>query len=637
MRTLNSPARAIRVGSARTRFFLGLGIVLVALAQPMNAQQTIVASTRSVDWRNAGLPGDAPPPRATICATLNPGATAAQINSAIAACPSGQTVKLNAGTYNLAGGINFNNKSQVTLRGSGANSTFIVFGSSTGINCHGLTANVCLDASDTNWPGSPSNTANWTAGYAKGTTVITLSSTSNLAVGKPLILDQLDDSSDGGDIYVCETVAGNCNDDGPSGGDSGGQRTNRAQQQLVTVTAISGNQVTISPGLYMPNWRASQSPQAWWATNPIFSAGVEDLSLDHTATTNEQAGITIFNCLGCWVKGIRSINSAREHVWIYDSPRTLVRDSYFYGTKNAVSQSYGVEAFPSSDSLIVNNIFQKVTAPLMMNASCSGCVLASNFSINDYYTGSSNWLMQQVHLHAGGLDHLLVEGNVGAGMYSDLFHGTHHFITAFRNRYDGFESNGGTTTTSQTIPFPLWPLSRFYNLIGNVLGSTQRPHTRYELTSGSTSFDQTIFVIGTGAQAVGNDANTARTLMRWGNWDVVNNAARFLASEVPSAITTFSNPVPSTQVLPASFYLSARPSWWPAAKPWPAIGPDVTGGNIANVGGHAFSIPAQDCYTGVMAGPANGTGAVLPFDAAACYSASGGGVPSAPTNLRIVG
>lgn len=622
--------------------FLSLSLLVLVFLTGQNVygQQTIVAPSRSVDWRNVGISGGVPA-RSIVCATLSAGATAAQINSAIAACPSGQVVKLNAGTYNLSAGINFNNKSNVTLRGAGADQTFIVFGSGAGIGCHGLTANVCLDAADTNWPGGTSNTANWTAGYAKGATTITLSSTTNLAVGKPLVLDQLDDTTDSGDIYVCETVAGRCNDDGPSGGSSGGQRNNRAQQQIVTVTAINGSQVTISPGLYMPNWRSSQSPQAWWATSPIFSSGVEDVSLDHTATTNEQAGITIFNCSGCWVKGIRSINSAREHVWIYDSPRTIVRDSYFYGTKNAVSQSYGVEAFPSSDALIENNIFQKITAPIMINASCSGCVIAYNFSINDYYSASSNWLMQQVHLHAGGIDNLLVEGNVGAGMYSDLFHGTHHFVTAFRNRFDGFEKNGGTTTSSQTIPFPLWPFSRFYNLIGNVLGDVTRPHNNYQKTPGmSVSTDQSIYVLGTGAEAVANDSNVVRTLMRWGNYDVVTAGNRFVASEVPSGLTNFPNAVPSSQSLPASFYLSAKPSWWPAAKPWPGIGPDVTGGNIPNVGGHAYTVPAQDCYTATMRGPADGTGNVLSFNANTCYGASGSTPPppppSAPSNLRII-
>jgi Right handed beta helix region len=619
-----------------SRFALLVALLSLAVPRQAVAQQTIVSASRSIDWRNVGIAGGIPN-RTTICTTLNPGVTGPQISSAIANCPSGQVVKLNPGTYNLAAGITFNAKSNVTLRGSGADQTLVVFGSSSGQSCHGLSANVCVDSADTNWPGGPSNTANWTAGYAKGTTVITLSSTTNLAVGKPLILDQLDDTSDTGSIYVCETVAGGCNDDGPSGGSSGGQRTSRAQQQIVTVTAINGTQVTISPGLYMPNWRASQSPQAWWATTPILAAGVEDLSLDHTATTNEQAGITIFNCSGCWVKGIRSINSAREHVWVYDSPRAVVRDSYFYGTKNAVSQSYGVEAFPSSDSLIENNIFQRITAPQMINASCSGCVIAYNYSINDYYTGSVTWLMQSLHLHAGGIDHLLAEGNVGAGMYSDLFHGTHHFVTVFRNRYNGYEVG----KSSQTVPLPLWPFSRFYNIVGNVLGDTARPQTVYQSTPLGGSIGVSIYALGTGTVTccLGGDLNVASTLMRWGNYDTVNGGVRWVTSEVPSALpggqTAYSNPVPANQSLPPSFYLSARPAWWPATKPWPAIGPDVTGGNIPNVGGHAYTIPAQDCYTSKMGGPADGSGSVLSFNASQCYPAAGA-APAAPTNLRVI-
>src|SRR4051794_39196415 len=86
------------------------GVALLSLAVPAAAQQqTVVASTRSVDWSGAGVPGGISN-RTTVCATLNPGATAAQINSAIGACPSGQVVKLNAGTYNLSTGIKFGGK-----------------------------------------------------------------------------------------------------------------------------------------------------------------------------------------------------------------------------------------------------------------------------------------------------------------------------------------------------------------------------------------------------------------------------------------------------------------------------------------------------------------------------------------------
>jgi hypothetical protein len=68
--------------------------------------------------------------RTRICANLHPDATAAEINSAIAACTAGQVVKLSPGTYNLSTGIHFDGKSNITLRGAGPDKTFMVFESS---------------------------------------------------------------------------------------------------------------------------------------------------------------------------------------------------------------------------------------------------------------------------------------------------------------------------------------------------------------------------------------------------------------------------------------------------------------------------------------------------------------------------
>jgi len=91
MRTLGNRTGMFTTGQSRSRF---AAAILLGVARPpaaARAQQTIVATSRSVDWRNVGIPGGIPN-RTTVCATLNPGATAAQINSAIASCPSGQVV-----------------------------------------------------------------------------------------------------------------------------------------------------------------------------------------------------------------------------------------------------------------------------------------------------------------------------------------------------------------------------------------------------------------------------------------------------------------------------------------------------------------------------------------------------------------
>src|SRR5690349_10668582 len=100
---------------ARTHAIL-LSALLIGGTSHADAQ-TIISAARRIDWSQAGITGGIPN-RKTICATLSPGATFAQINSAIAACTNG-VVFLNAGTYTLAGGIVFNNKNNVTLRGAG--------------------------------------------------------------------------------------------------------------------------------------------------------------------------------------------------------------------------------------------------------------------------------------------------------------------------------------------------------------------------------------------------------------------------------------------------------------------------------------------------------------------------------------
>jgi hypothetical protein len=546
-------------------------------------------------------------------------------------------VQLPAGTYHLSSGISFGAKSNITLRGAGADQTIIVF-SGSGDPCTGQNADVCMASSDINYVGGPSNVANWTAGYSRGTTVLTLSTAANLQVGSPLIVDQLDDASDPGTIYICETAAGGCASDGPSGT----ARTNRGQIQIVTVASCSpacpnsgSTQVTTAEKIYMPNWRSSQSPQAWWATNPVSGDGVENMSLDHTAATGTLGGIMMFNCYACWVKGVRSISPGRSHVWLWTSSHVTIRDSYFYGTQNAAQTSYGIEPFPASDVLFENNIFQTVAAPQTINGACSGCVVAYNFSINQYYAPSSNWQQQSAFLHSV-TDTLLFEGNVGVGIYADVFHGTHHFVTLFRNRYDGFESNNGNTTSAHTNPVILNPFSRYFNIIGNVLGSTALPHTVYDVSPGSTA-NQDVAIYLDGVQSTSgspDDPRVPATLMRWGNYDVVTGTVRFVSSEVPSGLPIYANPVPGSQTLPASFYLFAKPAWWPSGKAWPPIGPDVTGGNIANVGGHANSIPAQDCYVNVMRGTVDGTGSVLTFNAARCYP--NGPPPLPPTNVRAV-
>jgi len=557
---------------------------------------------RAMDWSKAGVPGGIPN-RTTNYKTFAPGVTAEQINDAIATCPSGQVVFLAPGNYQLEKGIDFGNHSNVTLRGAGADQTFLVF---TGSEEHwGFSADIFIENFDPNLPhpegkytGKPSNTADWTGGYSQGATEVTLSSTAHLVAGKSVIcLDQLDDSdTDNGAVWVSQK-RGISAVENPSG--TG--RKGRAQMQMSLVTAIRGNTVTISPGLYMPNWKAGQSPGAWWADTVVSGDGVEDLSIDH-ADSGARSGIQFFNAYGCWVKGIRDINSNRNHVWFSLTTHSVVRDSYFYGTQNSIYLSYGIELFMGADNLVENNIFQHIVSPMIVNGSGPGCVWAYNYAVDDYYSASRDWLMTGIAIHSAGTDMLLFEGNDCTGINADYIHGTHNLITLFRNQLTGWESGRFKGTTA----VHLYCFSRYFNFVGNVLGK-KGFHTTYEdIPPDGTDSNHAVYTMAWSGNEghtseLKNDPLTASTSLRWGNFDTATNGARWEASEVPSGLGELGNPVPATHNLPASFYLPGKPVWW-GPMPWPAIGPDVTGGNDPT--GHVFANPAEVCYSSCPVDPA---------------------------------
>jgi hypothetical protein len=584
------------------------------------APQNVLAASRSIDWSAAGVAGGIPT-RTTICSTLSPGATAAQIQSAIANCPTNQVVFLNAGTYNLSTGIDFNGKSNVTLRGAGADRTKLVFTGATGCN-FSVGAAICVRSGENNYgPNGGLHTANWTAGYAKGTNTVTLSSTSGLAVGNLLFLDQTDDSSDGypaaGDIYVCESCS-------KQGGNTFG-RNGRSQVQIVTVTAINGLNVTISPSLYMPNWRAAKNPGAWWGNFTIKGSGVEDLTID--VTSKGSPGFMFFNAVNGWLKGVRSVENSTppdtfSHVRLLNAARITVRDSYFYGPLNQAVDNYGVTAELASDLLIENNIEIDNPGPWEQNGSDSGSVWAYN-----YHKGG--WV-NSVTQHEAGIGMVLYEGNSGTGFTGDTIHGTANFVTQFRNHWYG----GANGVTSNTIQW-LASYHRFYNVIGNVLGNAS--NNTYERSAASQTGSE-IFSLGennasiTGS-SIPTDTRVKATLYRWGNYDTVSGAVRFVAAEVPTGLANFAQALPDTQVLPASLYRSSKPPFF-GSVPWPAVGPEVTGGDISGYGGHAYKIPARLCYESLPDDPAYSGSAIRLFNAATCYPNATS--LRAPTNLRII-
>ena len=612
---------------------LWLFLIILCYSSYSHAQawSGIIDPSRAIDWSRAGTTITN---RTTICATLSPGASSSQINSAISNCPANQVVFLNAGTYNLSGGINFGGHNNVTLRGAGPIQTVLQF--SSGDGCGGQGGDICVIDSSPAYVGSSqiqpggSNAHRWTAGYAKGATQITLDSTSGLSVGSVIILDQANDTSDTGGIFVCDTSP--CHQGGETSSSNGRSigGVDYNQTQIVTVTGISGNAVTISPALFMNNWRASQSPGVWW-TSQITGVGIEDLTVDNSGSGGSvHAGIYFYDANNSWVKNVKSLRGNRNHVWLYQSSHNVIRDSYFFGTQNGAQESYGVESFIASDNLIENNIFEQIASPIMSSGS-SGNIYGYNFSTNNLYNVSVNWMQNSYANHDAGNLMNLYEGNSFNAIDCDDIHGTGGSTTYFRNQLLGAQPGKSLNTHAMNI----YSYCRGYNVVGNVLG-TATYHTNYEASpqTSSGSCDTSIYILGfpssecRSGSAPPDDALVRSTLLRWGNYDTVSNAVLWNASEVPTAGVPFisGNPVPSSHTLPSSFYLTSKPSFW-GAMPWPAFGPDVTGGQDSS--GHAFMPPPQVCYNNTAK---DGNGILL-FNSNSCFSTQA--APAPPTNLRV--
>ena len=489
----------------------------------------------------------------------------------------------------------------------------------------------------------------------QGSNTLTLSTVSGLSVGSTIIIDQHDSTTDLGGLLILGspssytgpfTAPGNAGPYSQDGetqnarcpGGSSAPATCFHQEHIAVVTGISGSNVTISPPLAMPNWSPSLTMSAWWASTPISGVGIEDLQVNMTGASGGD-GIYLTWCANCWTKGVSVVDTNLAHVQMNYSTNDTINNSYFFLTQNHTTSSYGTVCNSCSHALIENNIFHAIASPVIWNGTSSGNVVGYNFNINDYYTSSTGYSQNFIGEHSGGVDTNLYEGNFTTNWAAaDTIHGTGNLSTFFRNYISGTPpacyASGSTYATSTyaacnnpLVPFQIQSYHRFYNVIGNVLGTTGQ-NTTYLANQSFSNSD--VYSVGLGGSAA-NDPNVNATIMLWGNCDSATGftACRFNANEINAGTAFISlptsqqigyNPTPASHTLPASFYYSSRPGWWPSAKPWPIIGPDVTGGNVSGVNGLVYTNPADDCYN-TFGGLANGTGPQLTgFNESICYS-----------------
>jgi Pectate lyase superfamily protein len=609
-------------------FLLFLSLFIFPAAAHSQAWSGIIAPNRAMDWSQAGIQGGLPDTNWPICATISPyTGDGSAIQNAVLACraahPTGGVVLLGAGTFTLSSGATM--RDRVVIRGAGTSSTIINY-SAGASGCNGQGAFFCGNGSGI-YRGNPSNpTANWTAGYAKGATQITLSSVSGITVNQTvLILNQCDTgysgatctgaATDNNGYFVCAnpwlSAGVGCNlggeaSDGPDWRNS----TTAWQQENVLVTAINqggcgATCVTISPPLHHANWSSAQSPQAV-ISGPQIQPGVENLTLN-AGVGGGTSGIAWNNVYQGFVSGVIVINGVRGAA-AGNCVNCLWQNNYFYGNPTNYGDNAGVMVQGGGYNLVVNNICQKVHLCFLADGICDACVVAYNFSVNQQ---SNNDLMgNAVDSHAGpGNDYTLLEGNVIDKFNDDGDHGGHLNMTKFRNLIHGWEScangqcGGSTAKATQVTPYISAYGSRYAADIANVFG-TPGYHTRYFDNTGAFNSGM-IYGQGVGYNSQPADPLVPSTSIKWGNYDVVTGTVRWCGnssdtgwsttcastSEIPTTAPTYPSAVPTLgdtgagqSAMPASFIYAAKPSWF-GSVPWPPIGPDVSNGNVGQCAG----------------------------------------------------
>jgi hypothetical protein len=510
------------------------------------------------------LGADGLPVRTAICASPAPGA---DLNAAIRDCPEGQVVKLAAGTYTVSATIALNKG--VVLRGAGSQGA--AMGGTTIAKTGGNSVIQIGTARDQACYASNHGTAVALAEDAdKGTSVVRVvgSGASGFAPGDLALLDEVDDAVvQEGDCQYFKRVD---------------KRSVSERVEIAAVDAAAGSLTLSSPLHWTFRAAAPHLGQIAKISGPIVRwAGIESVALQggtNPGYNGQMAGgIDVSNAANCWIKDVQTdATIGGMHVALTGTFRTVVRDSYFH---HSASYGFGADCYGivlrcgAADNLVENNIARYMNKPILFNVSGGGNVVGYNYADNSWATPAA-WQEVNIDTHCAFPHMELIEGNYAPHMGATITHGNAGYMTWFRN-YASSQfapppvagSTASQTGNITALQFDAGDVAM--TVIGNVLGSAAATSLGTAPVSavyvGTGPDTPSIFEIGDNANHNGAGmADIAFTsLVAHGNHDTVNAGVTW-------------SPSITTRTLPASLYRAAKPAWWPAAIPWPWVGPDAT-------------------------------------------------------------
>jgi hypothetical protein len=526
-----------------------------AMATVNVATTNVIPADRLTVW-NPGLSAiGGIPNRTTICKTLNPSGAddTAAIQAAINGCAANQVVQLGPGTFNISGqGITLG-KSNVTLRGSGADSTKLV-------KATGTSYPVIIIGPGEGWGWGTAR--NLTVDGLKGQTSVTLASTAGFTVGSLAEIDQ-----------VTNTAFSNWNVNKSPVGDASRGWFNRADRpvgQVVEIASISGNTVTFTTPLHT-DFLVSQTAQLVPISSSVATvklSGVENLYVSNGEGGDSGGNIHFYSAAYSWVKNVESTLSGGGSVVFDRTFRCELRDSYLHDPQGQPIQgggAYGlVLNWYASDNLIENNIIMRFNKVMVMRATGGGNVTAYNY-VQDGTNGlGSGWMETGLNAsHMTTPHYELFEGNEAFNFDGDNTWGGAAYITVFRNHLTGHMlawPGQGNRHAAGLMTGHWW-----YSFVGNVLGYPGMPLDGasgfiYEAIGYSTSSPVPMWQLQYDPGNNQPDTKVMSTIIRDGNYDYSTNSIHWLSG---------------AKTLPPSLYLSSKPAFF-GTLTWPWVDPTGT-------------------------------------------------------------
>lgn len=402
------------------------------------------------------------------------------------------------GTYTFVSKVDINDDN-IIIRGAGADQTqfFLDGPSQQGIRFMG-------------WTESPIAVTN---DVPAGAQILSLASTSDLAVGDVVEISQ--------EIPYWEADWGK-----------------RSWGQIVLITAISGNQITVDMPLSL-GLSVSEIAEVK-KLNTVNNVGIEDVYIErkqyHEASNVEMR--TVYNG---FMRNVESYNAVKFHFLVYRSRQVEISGNYAHDAQNygTGGHGYGINLENlSTDILVTNNILKNLRHHILVQTGTNHSVISYNYNVDIKE-------LVDLSLHGHFSNHNLYESNIVWWVgFADFWGQVGPENTLFRSQVNGKTDNGQGVI--------VYDNSDRQNIIANDFLR-------------SSSLDR--------------DSDVDETLEE-GN--VIDG-------------TPIWNTLSSSATVPASLYLDAAPSFWPQDLPWPAFGPDVSGSALNQ-------IPAQLRYEDLIGG-----------------------------------